>query len=67
MSVQLGLIKEIKSSIGSNTFSISYSEHYIQEKEAELLTLNDKIVRVVQRDNKLGKKIEVAEISHMRT
>lgn len=29
--------------------------------------LNEKILRVQQRDSKLSKKIEVAEISHMRT
>lgn len=29
--------------------------------------MNEKIKRVTQRDNKLSKKIEVAEISHMRT
>lgn len=29
--------------------------------------LNEKILRVQQRDGKLSKKIEVAEISHMRT
>jgi hypothetical protein len=32
-----------------------------------LQVLNEKILRVQQRDGKLSKKIEVAEISHMRT
>jgi hypothetical protein len=32
-----------------------------------LQVLNEKILRVQQRDSKLSKKIEVAEISHMRT
>ena len=35
---------------------------YIKDKEAELQGLDDKIKRVRQRDDKLSKKIEVAEI-----
>lgn len=67
MSQQFNQIGEIKASIDSNYFSINYSEHYIKEKQIELQILNEKILRVQQRDNKLSKKIEVAEISHMRT
>jgi hypothetical protein len=67
MSQHFAQIAEIKASIDSNYFSINYSEHYIKEKEMELQVLDDKIKRVRQRDNKLSKKIEVAEISHMRT
>jgi hypothetical protein len=53
--------------IDSSKFSISYSEQYIRERNAELKVLEDKISRVRQRDGKLSKKIEVAEISSMRT
>jgi len=67
MSQQFAQIAEIKASIDSNNFSINYSEHYIKEKEIELQVLDEKIKRVKSRDNKLSKKIEVAEISHMRT
>jgi len=58
---------ELKASIDSNTFSISYSEYFIKEKQRELQALEDKLKRVQQRGGLLSSKIEVAEISHMRT
>ena len=67
MSQQYAQIAEIKASIDSNCFSINYSEYFIKEKKQELQILDDKIKRVQQRDGQLSKKIEVAEISHMRT
>lgn len=67
MSQQFAQIAEIEAGIDSNDFSINYSEQYIKEKQVELQVLDEKIKRVKQRDNKLSKKIEVAEISHMRT
>lgn len=67
MSQQYGQIAEIKANVDSNAFSINYSEFFIREKEQELKILDDKIRRVQQRDGQLSKKIEVAEISHMRT
>jgi hypothetical protein len=53
--------------IDSSKFSISYSEQYIRERNAELKVLEEKIHRVKQRDGKLSRKIEVAEVSSMRT
>ena len=44
-----------------------WMRNYIKEKQIELQVLNEKIKRVKERDNKLSQKIEVAEISHMRT
>jgi len=67
MFQQFQQISEIKANIDSNYFSINYSEHYIKEKQTELTALDEKILRVQERDGKLSKKIEVAEISHMRT
>ena len=67
MQQQFTQISEIKSSIDSNYFSVNYSERYIKERKNELQVLENKNKRVKERDNKLVKKIEVAEISHMRT
>lgn len=67
MSQQYAQIAEIKASIDSNQFSINYSEYFIKERHTELQILEEKLKRVKQRDGQLSKKIEVAEISHMRT
>lgn len=67
MSQQFARIAEIKGSIETHDFSIRYSERFIHEKEVRLQKLEEKRERVQRRDGELSKKIEVAEISHMRT
>ena len=67
MSQQYARIAEIKASIETHDFSIRYSERFIREKELRLQKLEEKLERVQRRDGELSKKIEVAEISHMRT
>ena len=67
MSAQYAEIAEIKASIESSNFSINYSEYFIKEKKRELGVLDDKLKGVIARGGQLSKKVEVAEISHMRT
>lgn len=60
-------IDEIKEILESCKFSISYSQQFTKDKSRELAEVEAKIGNLEQMENNLSKRIEEAEISHMRT
>ena len=60
-------IKEIKESIDSSNFSINYARQFIEDKRQEMVELEERYARVREQEGVLSKRIEEAEISHMRT
>lgn len=60
-------IKEIRSQIDANTFSINYAKQSNESKQAELKSLGVRLEQLYQSGGKLSRKIEEAELSYMRT
>jgi hypothetical protein len=60
-------IAEIKGQIDSHNFSINYSKQYIADKANELQSYRSKLDTILKQESSLSKRIEEAEISHMRT
>jgi len=67
MSATFIRIKEIRSQIESNVFSINYAKQSIESKNDELKMYNSKLNELDIAGNKLSRKIEEAELSYMRT
>ena len=60
-------IREVRTQIDANIFSINYSKQSIEVKGEELKMQQARIAQLVAAGARLSKKIEEAEISHMRT
>jgi hypothetical protein len=60
-------VKELNSQIVTNEFSINYSTQSIEDKQKELRIQNERLHEQLSSGMSLSKKIEEAEISHMRT
>lgn len=60
-------IREIRTQIDSCTFSINYAKQSISMKQDDLRIQNIKLLDLQSAGQKLSKKVEEAEISHMRT
>jgi hypothetical protein len=60
-------IRETRNQIDANVFSINYSKQSIEVKNEELKMHQAKMTELTSAGVRLGKKIEEAEISHMRT
>ena len=67
MSSTFTRIKEIKEQIDSSYFSINYSKQFIEDKKEEMEGLRNKFERIKDQESSLSKRVEEAEISHMRT
>mmetsp|Transcript_23297 Transcript_23297/g.22889 ORF Transcript_23297/g.22889 Transcript_23297/m.22889 type:complete len:417 (+) Transcript_23297:1724-2974(+) len=59
--------KEIKDLISQNEFSIGYSEQFVKDKKEEVRELKQKMEKIFGQEEHLSRRIEEAEISHMRT
>jgi hypothetical protein len=60
-------VREVRKQIDVNIFSINYSKQSIEIKNEELKMHQDKLYELNRAGVTLSKKIEEAEISHMRT
>jgi len=60
-------VKELNSQIVTNEFSINYSTQSIEDKQKELKIQKERLHEQLSSGVSLSKKIEEAEISHMRT
>jgi hypothetical protein len=67
MAKSIARIKEIETNIDSAKFSINYSKQFIVDKKAEQINLNRRLSKISNKENVISKRIQEAEISHMRT
>jgi len=67
MSTLFHKIEDIKTEIDANNFAIAYAKGIIEQRTEDLLMQNLKHDDLRNAGMKLSRKIEEAEISHMRT